>query len=213
MTPLRIIRRLHAPLVYLAIACMVSVGCTSSRETVSLCQPKQVYKADNGSLLFGYDVRPIPQVTLEPTTLEAYEGWHWLIIEPDTAEAILQGTSIDGGEQGPRIVAVSYEGWGRNARLVPPLLKPGLPDSTPPVVGDGGLTELSFAWDSERRGVRLLIASESTVSIVQVSPDFKTQRVWGYNKELALDILKVAAVAGLVVGLVFLGGSVDISNN
>lgn len=212
MTLSSIIRRLHGPLACLAIACLVSAGCTSSRERVSLGEPKRVYLADNGALLFGYDVRPTPRVTLEPAPPPDYAGWHWLIIEAQTAEAILQGSVSDDVGQGPRIVAVSYEGWGRNAKLVPPLLKPGLPDDSPPVVGEGGLTELGFTWDREMGGVRLLVAQGSTVSIVRVTPDSQVHRVWGYNSELTLDLLKVAAVAGLVVGLVFLGGSVDISN-
>ena len=213
MTLLSMIRRFHAPIAALAIACVVSAGCSSRRETISLGQPKQVYKADNGSLLFGYDVQPTPRVTLEPVSAPEYAGWHWLIIEPDTAEAILRGMASDGTQQGPRVVAVSYEGWGGNARLVPPLLESGLPDSTPPVIGEGGLTPLLFAWDSEMRGVRLLLNNGLTASIVRVSPDFMTQRVWRYDSELMLDILKVAAVAGLVVGLIFLGGSGNISIN
>jgi hypothetical protein len=213
MTLLSMIRRFHAPLACLAIACVVSAGCTSSRETVSLGEPKRIYKADNGSLLFGYDVRPAPRVTLDPMSEPDYAGWHWLIIEPDTAEVILRGAASDELPQGSRIVAVSYEGWGKNARLVPPLLEPGLPDNTPPVIGEGGLSPLLFASDSEMGGVRLLLTNGSTASIVQVSPGFQTQRVWSYNSELTRDILRVAAVAAVVTGLILLGGSGSISIN
>ena len=213
MSPLSIIRRFHAPLACLAIACVVSAGCTSSRETVSLGEPKKIYKADNGSLLFGYDVRPAPRVTLDPMSEPDYAGWHWLIIEPDTAEAILQGSASGDSPQGTDVVAVSYEGWGRNARLVPPLLEPGLPDSTPPVIGDGGLSPMLFSSDREVGVVQLLLANGAAASIVQVSPGFKTQRVWSYNSELTLDLLRVAAVAGVVVGLILLGGSGSVSIN
>ncbi|MBX2852822.1 MAG: hypothetical protein KTR15_13890 [Phycisphaeraceae bacterium] len=212
MTPLRLIRRLHAPLTCLLIACLVSAGCSVRQEVVDLGKPSQAYRADNGAVLLGYDVQPTPQVTLEPALPPDYAGWHWLVIEPDTAGLMLKAIPPDATDGSNRIIAVDYEGWGRNARLIPPLLEPGLSENTPPVVGEGGLTELRFVWDNDLRGVRLVDSSGETLPLIRVSPDSATLRIRKLDREAMLDVLRVAAVAGLVVGLVFLGGSVDISN-
>jgi len=213
MSPLRIIRRFHAPLACLAIACLVSAGCRGRETTVSLGQPEQAYRATDGSVLFGYNVLPTPQVTLQPSVQPEYAGWHWLVIEPSTAKLLMQAVPPDATDDRERIVSVTYEGWGRNARLIPPLLEPGRPDDTPPVVGDGGLTRLLFTWDSGQRGARLIDQDLATLPLIRVSPDAATLRTWEVNREVWLDILKVAAVAGIVVGLIALGGSGSISIN
>jgi hypothetical protein len=205
MTPLRSIRRLHAPLACLAIALVFSVGCRTKQETVSLGPPLEAYRADNGSVLFGYRVAP----TLKPD----HAGWHWLIVEPDTAELLSRPLADDAAAAGPRTVAVSYRGWGANAELTPPLLEPGRPDSTPPVVGDGGLTPLGFTWDESLGAVRVCGASGATVALVRVSPAAATLRVREYDRQAMLNVLKIVAVAGLITGLVFLGGSGEIEFN
>lgn len=198
-------RRLHAPLVCLAIACVVSVGCRTKQEVIALGQPTEAYRADDGSVLFGYFVQP----TIKPD----YTGWHWLVIEPDTASLLLRGLPTDASEQSQRVVTVDYTGWGRNARLIPPLVEPGLPDDTPPVLGDGGLTELRFVWDDELRGVRLLDADWAGLPLMRVSPDFATLRIREYRTEVMLDVLKVVGIAALVAGLILLGGEVAIDTN
>ena len=215
MSPLRLIRRLHGPLVCLVIACLVSVGCKSSEQTVLLGKPSQAYLADNGAVLLGYDVQPaVPRaLELQPTAQPDYVGWHWLVIEPATAKQVLQPVSVDSRGLGKRVIAVDYQGWGRNARLIPPLLEPGLADDTPPVVGEGGLTELRLSWDSKLGGPRLVNSSGAMLPVILVSPDAEVLREWFVDRELVLDVLKVAAVAGLVVGLVFLGGSGSVSIN
>lgn len=213
MTPLSMIRRLHAPLVCLAIACLFSAGCTVRQEVVFLGEPSQAYRADNGSILLGYDVQLTPRVTLDPSPQADYAGWHWLIIEPATAKLLLKALPQEGNSGSERIINVDYEGWGSNARLVPPLLKPGLQDSAPPVMGDGGLTRLGFTWDSDLDGVRLIDQDFATLALIRVSPDFATLRIREYNREVMLDVLKVVAIAGFVTGLILLGGSTDISIN
>ena len=217
MSPLRLIRRMHGPLVCLVIACLVSVGCKSSEQTVLLGKPSQAYRADNGAVLLGYNVQPAVQRTLQLTVQPAgppdYVGWHWLVIEPATAKRMLQAVSPSAIQQSDRTIAVNYKGWGRNARLIPPLLEPGRSDSTPPTVGDGELTELRLSWDSELGGPRLVNASDAMLPVILVSPDAETLREWFLDRELMLDVLRVAAVAGLVVGLVLLGGSGNISVN
>ena len=100
-----------------------------------------------------------------------------------------------------------------NARLIPPLLEPGRQDDTPPVVGDGGLTRLLFTWDSGQRGVQLIDQDLANLPLIRVSPDSATLRTWEANREIWLGILQVAAVAGIVVGLIALGGSGSISIN
>ncbi|MFK7787993.1 MAG: hypothetical protein AB8C95_00690, partial [Phycisphaeraceae bacterium] len=84
MKPLRLIRRIHGPLVCLVIACFVSVGCKSSEQTVYLGKPSQAYRADNGAVLLGYNVLPALQPTLklsvQPPASPEYAGWHWLVI-------------------------------------------------------------------------------------------------------------------------------------
>lgn len=213
MTPLRLIRRFHAPLVCLVIACMASAGCTIREEVVLLGKPSRAYKADNGAVLFGYYIEPKPEVTLEPQAPPAYVGWHWLVIEPATAELMMQAVP-PGATDGPkRVIAVAYEGWGGNAELIPPLLKPGLPDDSPPRIGQGGLTELRFTWDSDRRGARLVDGSGLTLPLIRVSPDSATIRIREVDREAWLNILKIAAIAGAVTGLVLLGGSGSVSIN
>ncbi|MFN3167890.1 MAG: hypothetical protein ACE37H_12600 [Phycisphaeraceae bacterium] len=205
MTPLRTIRRLHAPLACLAIALMFCVGCKTKQETLSLGPPLEAYRADDGSLLFGYRVEP----TLKPD----HAGWHWLIVEPGTAELLSVPFGEGENQAGPRTVAVSYKGWGANAKLTPPLLEPGRPDRAPPVVGEGGLTALRFVWDEQAGAVRLRDAAGMTVALMRVSPGDATLRVREYDSEAILNVLKIVAVAGLITGLVFLGGSGEISFN
>lgn len=213
MSPLKIIRRLHAPLVCLAIACFFAAGCTVRQEIVFLGQPAQAYQADNGAVLLGYDVKPTPRVTLDPSPGSAYAGWHWLIIEPATADLLLKKSSRDATDSSAQIVSVSYEGWGSNAQLTPPLLEPGLQDRNPPVVGDGGLKKIGFVWDSAEKGVRLIGQDFSSFALIQVSPDNAVLRVREYDRDKMLTVLKVVAVAGLIVGLILLGGDTDISVN
>ncbi|MFK7789443.1 MAG: hypothetical protein AB8C95_08150, partial [Phycisphaeraceae bacterium] len=135
------------------------------------------------------------------------------VIEPATAKRMMQAVSPDAAEQSERTIAVNFKGWGKNARLIPALLEPGLQSDTPPVVGDGELTQLMLSWDSEMGGPRLVNSSYAMLPVILVSPDSVTQRVWEYDREMMLDVLKVAAVAGVIVGLVFLGGSGSISVN
>ncbi|MEM9108940.1 MAG: hypothetical protein AAGC72_02850 [Planctomycetota bacterium] len=213
MAPLRLIRRVQAPLICLAIAVLVSAGCTIQQETVPLGKPTRAYQADDGSILFGYYIEPKPQVTLDPVPLPEYVGWHWLIIEPETSKLMLQPVSPEAvGERG-RMIAVVYDGGGENARLVPPLLEPGLRVDTPPRIGDGGLTKLGLIWDDYLGGARLVDRGYSSLPLVRVSPDSATITTRGYDREAWLNILKVAAVAGAVAGLILLGGSTSISIN
>ncbi len=215
MTPLRMIRHMHGPIVCLAIACLVSAGCKSREQTVYLGQPSQAYRSSDGAVLLGYNVKPAVQTTLqlEPKAQPDYVGWHWLVIEPDTAERMLQAVPLDAVDHSERVIVVNYKGWGRNARLIPPLLEPGRSDDTPPMVGDGELTQLLFSWDSELNGPRVVNASNAMLPVILVSPDAEMFREWSLDRELLLDVLKVAAVAGLVVGLVLLGGSGSVSVN
>lgn len=217
MSPLRIIQRLHGPIVCLVIACLVSVGCKSSEQTVFLGKPTQAYQASNGAVMLGYNVQAaVPsslQLSVEPAGQPEYVGWHWLVIEPATAKRLLEAVAVDAPDAGDRAVTVNYKGWGRNARLIPPLLEPGRRDATPPALGDGDLTQLSVSWDSALGGPRLMNSSYAMFPVILVSPDAQTLRAWTYDRELMLDVLKVAAVAGLIVGLVLLGGSGSVSVN
>jgi len=213
MRPLRLIRYFHAPLACLAIACVVSAGCSSRQETVYLGKPTQAYRADNGSVLLGYYVQPKPKVTLEPKAKPDYAGWHWLVVEPATGRLMMKALPPDAIEDSERVISVKYEGWGSNARLIPPLLEPGLQDDTPPAVGDGALTKVLFTWDNDLGGARLMDTNFAVLPLIRVSPDSATQRVWEYDREAMLNVLRVAAIAGLVVGLVFLGGSSSVSIN
>ena len=211
MTPLRLIRRIHAPLTCLVTACVVLAGCSIRQEVIYLGKPSQAYQADNGAVLFGYYVQPTPQVTLEPAAPPDYVGWHWLVIEPATAELMMEALPPGATDDSKRIITVDYEGWGRNAQLIPPLLEPGLSDNTPPLVGDGGLTELRFIWDNDLRGARLVDQNFATLPLIRVSPDSATIRIREVDREAWLNILKVAAIAGAVTGLILLGGSGSIS--
>ena len=217
MKPLRLIRRMHGPLVCVVIACLVSVGCKSSEQTVLLGKPSQAYRADNGAVLLGYNVQRAAQarleLTVEPSGPPDYVGWHWLVIEPATAKRLLEAVPVGATDPSKRVIAVKYKGWGRNARLTPPLLSPGRADDTPPTVGGGELTELLFNWDSELGGPHLVNSSFAMLPVMLVSPGFAMLRERSLDRELTLRVLKVAAIAGIVVGLVFLGGSTDISIN
>lgn len=213
LRPLRLMRYFHAPLVCLAIACVFSAGCSVRQEIVFLGEPTQAYRADNGAVLLGYDVQATPRVTLDTHPGAEYAGWHWLIIEPSAAKLLERGRPSGAQENRERVLTVQYEGWRSNARLVPPLLKPGLQDSNPPVVGDGGLTRLGFAWDSARDGVRLIDQDFAALALIRVSPDFATLRIREYDRDKMLTVLKVVAIAGLVTALVLLGGDTDISIN
>ena len=208
---LALTRRLQAPLICLAIACMVSAGCTIREEVVYLGKPSKAYRADNGAVLLGYNVQPAPQVTLDPVPTPDYAGWHWLIVEPGTAERMMEPLEPGEVDLDKRVITVDYEGWGSNAELVPPLLEPGLFDDTPPAVVDGGLTELRFVWDEGLRGVRLMDAGFATTPLIRVTPESATLRIRESNREAWLDILKVVAVAGAVAGLIILGGSSSIT--
>ncbi|MEO0476160.1 MAG: hypothetical protein AAF085_09365 [Planctomycetota bacterium] len=197
----------------MAIACLVSAGCTIREEVVSLGKPSKAYQADNGSVVLGYLVEPTPQVTLDPNPGASYAGWHWLIVEPDTAKLMLTPAPAGETGAGSRVVTVDYEGWGRNAELIPPLLKPGFTDSTPPAVGQGGLTPLAFTWDTALGGARLMSQGVVMLPLIKVAPGTATLRIREYNRELMLDILTIAAVAGLIAGLILLGGSSSIEIN
>ncbi len=204
MRPLHLVRRIHAPMVCVVIACLVSVGCATKRETLTLGEPAEAYRADDGSVLFGYYVQP----TIQPD----WAGWHWLIIEPGTAER-LQGGTNDSSDARVRTVVVDYQGWGANAKLVPPLLEPGLPEATPPVVGDGGLRALRFSWDAEARGVRLLDDRFAELALVRVSPGAELLKVRVYDRDLMWDVVAVVAVGALIAGLIIAGGSGSIDFN
>lgn len=200
------IRRCQPPLICLAIACVVAAGCHSKQETLYLGQPLQAYRAGNGAVLFGYYVEPM----IKPE----YTGWHWLIVEPDTAELLLQPASSPGSPDSvDRAVAVSYIGWRTNARLVPPLVDPGRADSAPPVIGDGGLTALRFVWDETMQGVRLLDAGGSALALMRVTPQFATLKIYPYQREFWLGVLRVLMVAGVITGLILLGGSAEVNVN
>ncbi len=213
MSPLRLIRRIQAPLICLLIACLVSAGCSVKQEVVSLGKPSKAYKADNGSVLLGYLIQPTPKITLDPDGGASYAGWHWLVIEPDMVERLLTPVSSGGPGASTQLITIRYEGWGRKAELVPPLLEPGLAETTPPVVGNGVLTRLDFTWDQANGGVRLLGSGAERLPVILVTPDAATLRIREYNRELVLDILKVAAVVGVVAGLIILGGSGSIEIN
>lgn len=196
------IRRFQAPLVCLAIACLVSAGCSTQREVISLGEPSEAYRADDGSVLFGYYV--------QPTSRPEFAGWHWLIIEPGTAKLLSQGLTAEQIEQSGREVTVTHIGWRKNAKLVPALVEPGLPDRTPPVVGGGGLTELRFVWDSALYGPRLVDADLQALPLMRVSPDAAMLKTREYNREAMLDVLRIVAVGALVAGLILAGGDVEI---
>lgn len=208
---LAVTRRLQAPLICLAIACLVSAGCTVREEVVSLGKPSKAYRAESGAVLLGYNVQPTPRVTLDPVPTPEYAGWHWLIVEADTAERMMQPLEPGEVDLDKRVITVDYEGWGRNAELVPPLLEPGLFDDTPPAVGEGELTQLQFVWDEALGGVRLMGVGFSATPLIRVMPESATLRIRESNREAWLDVLKVVAVAGAVVGLIILGGSSSIT--
>ena len=194
MRPLRLIRRFHAPLAFLAIACVLSVGCTTQEEVLSLGEPLEAYRAPNGSVVYGYYV--------QPQTKPEYAGWHWLVIEPEASSELMQGGAAE--------VDVSYEGFRSNARLVPPLRKTGLKNPAPPRVDGAELAEVPFAWDAELMGPRLLGSSGSVLPVMLVSP--RSEKL--VTRELSSDakrFLLVVATVALVGGLIALGGSLDIS--
>lgn len=205
MSMLAGIRRIQPPLICLGIACIFSVGCRSKQEVVSLGEPLQAFEADNGSVLLGYYVKPV----IKP----ANAGWHWLVIEPETARLLMQAQppAADGGRE--RVVTVSYKGWDANADLTPPLLEPGFTDAAPPVLGNGGMTVLGMEWDEDRGGLRFVIGDGEALPWLLVQPGSETLEVRIIDRDRLYDVLIVVAVGAFIAGLVLLGGSAEFSSH
>lgn len=194
MSPLRTIQGLHAPLTCLAIALLVSVGCTTRQEVVSLGQPYKAYRAADDSVVYGYYV--------ESETESDYTGWHWLVIDPAIGKRLL--------EAGDATVRVDYDGLLSNARLIPPLDEPGLKDPAPPRVDGQELSKLGYFWSDSLGGPRLIGTGAGVLPVMLLASDTATLEFSQLSPEFKRFLLVVGVVA-FVGGLIVLGGSATIS--
>lgn len=179
-------------------------GCQKQTERLSLDQPWEVYRAQDGAVMLGYYIQP----KISP----GYTGWHWLVVEPELGRQLLEPLASDRAEQEDAIVALEYEGWSSKARLMPELTQPGRQDPTPPALGYGPWSEVEFVWYEEQGAFRLIDPSGAAVlPLARVSPGFAVLEVREARNRLMLGVLKVAAIAGMVTGIVLLDGTVMFS--
>lgn len=204
MRPLVAMRRFQGPLTLLVISLLFAAGCRSKTEQLYLKKPFEAYRAENGVVMLGYYI--------QPEIHRGYAGWHWLVIEPELAERMFEPLlSAEAVEDPDAVVAVSYEGWGSEAELIPPLTERGYTDPTVPKPYGSPVTKLKFIWDEDRGVLSLIDRGEAVLPWVRVTPGDAVLTTHELESEVLLPLVYVAAVAGLVTGVVLLDGSVVFS--
>lgn len=208
MSLLATIRRLHAPLVGIAIACVFSVGCRSGWRDyeIRLGAPQAAYAVSDGTLMYGYRV--------ENRAQRDFSGWHWLTVGPETAEALMRPADADAPSHIPAPVLVTYTGDSPNARLDPPLLSPGLSSDNPPVLDGLEVRELEFVYNAQWDGPRLIDPDGQVLPLLLVSPLYvvdeheRDSGLSGVGRALGWT-LKVAGILALGVAVLYVSSLED----
>lgn len=202
MSPMRIIRRVQLSITCLALVCFFCAGCRTDQERISIDRPWKAFKAEDGSLMLGYYVQPELQ--------RGWAGWHWLVVEPELAEKAFEPVGPGMVDTPESVVMLEYEGWFKDAEMIPELNDRGFTDPTPPK-WNGELTPLEYIWDAERGQFSLIDPNEALLPWVEVSPGFAVLKTREVGSTFMLSVLQIAAVAGLVTGVVLLDGTVMFS--
>jgi|GEM_PF-2946349 len=165
------IRRIHAPLVAVLIACLVTVGCKTGsgpwgEERVGMTLPQHAYATQDGSLLLGFHI----ERKLHPWR----SGWHWVVLDPEKVNKVMDEP----------MKSHHFYANGKNAEepleITPGLLRRGLDEPTPPgkfgevekwTVLKGEATSQVYVFGPDRTpitaGMVSIYASEQYVSPIK----------------------------------------------
>ena len=146
MHPTRTIRRFHAPIICILVACLFSVGCRRgawSEERYTFDAPEEAYFTDDGSLLLS--------VYVSRKFRKSEDGWHWVMIDPERADELINAamsSQNDDAEEDPP-VKNHYLNWRNDngIKLWPSIRSDGLEHADLPK-GHTGL----MAWEVRSLG-------------------------------------------------------------
>lgn len=138
------LRRLHVPIICVLTAAIVvttcMTGCSTSRnrdygkENVYLGKPTRALLAQDGTLLLSFYIERRQQ--------PGHAGWHWLVVEPGAVGIMFDPHTLNNKTRCDwDTLKIIWAGEDANARMVPPLLEPGMSDNQTPPMQDQNLTQ------------------------------------------------------------------------